>query len=465
MTALSPGPPADDTARRTRDAARGAPPPHDEPTRRRSRVISRAVLQFALTGLAALLMVGIGAILVIEDRSKQEAARDARQLTSAIGIGLVAPRLGDDLLAGDPRALDRLDRYLDTRIRTLEPSVVRIKLWDADGRIVYSDEPRLIGRTFVLDGDERAALTSGEVLTELSDLRAPENRYDRGNGDLLEVYLPLDTPSGERVLFELYLPYSAVAADAREIWDDFAPVLVAALLLLWLVQLPLAWSLARRLQRGQREREALLVRAMEASDSERRRIAGNLHDGVVQDMAGLSLTLAAAAHRTDDADVAPLLSGAARSTRQSIRQMRSLLVDIYPANLHTAGLRSVLEDLLAPLASRGLATHVAVEDDLSAAPEVEQLVYRTAQESLRNVLRHAGARSVELRAGRIGGIVELVVEDDGRGCPADAVRRARADGHLGLSMLIDRAATLGGDLTVDARPGRGTRVTLEVPAA
>jgi two-component system NarL family sensor kinase len=262
----------------------------------------------------------------------------------------------------------------------------------------------------------------------------------------------------------MYLRYSSVAADARQIWLDFAPALLAALMLLWLAQLPLAWSLVRRLQRGQREREALLLQAMEASDTERRRIAGDLHDGVVQDLAGLSLTLAAAAERTDDEQLAPVLSGAAADTRHSIKQMRSLLVDIYPANLHSAGLRPALEDLLAPLAARRLTVSATVEDDLAATPAVEQLVFRTAQEALRNVLRHADASTVELHAAMTGSTLELRVQDDGRGFAGDAIRRARAGGHLGLAMLADRAAALGGRLIIDSAPGRGTLVRLEVPA-
>jgi two-component system NarL family sensor kinase len=430
----------------------------------RARIIARAVIQFALPGLAALILVGLGAVLIFQHRGEQEALRDARQLTRAIGVGMIAPRLSDGLLTGDQAAIDRLDRFVDRRVVPLDDSLMRIKIWSPSGRIVYSDESRLIGSPYRLEPEEREAFLSGRVNAGLSDLSRRENRFERGRGRLLEVYLPIRTRSGSPLLFEVYWRYSSVAADARAVWLDFAPALVAALLLLWLVQLPLAWSLARRLQRGQREREALFMRAMEASDHERRRIAGNLHDGVVQDLAGVSLTLAAAAERTDDARLAPVLAGAASSTRHSIRQMRSLLVDIYPANLHTAGLQAALGDLLAPLTSRGLSTRAVVEDGLAAAPEVEQLVFRTAQEALRNVLRHADATTVELHAGITDGIVQLLVEDDGRGFSPGHVRLARADGHIGLPLLADRASALGGRLIIDSAPGRGTRVRLEVPA-
>ena len=465
MTRLVPPPAPSQSGDPVATAPGDAPRAVRRTSRPGARMTRRAIVQFALSGLAALVLVGGGAVLFFQARGEREALRDARQLTRAIGTGMVAPRLTDAVVRGDGAAIDRLDAFAHGRVLPLDPAIVRVKLWRADGTIVYSDERRLIGLRYPFAEDERAAFGSRRVNADVSDLAGPENRFERGRGKLLEVYLPLTTRSGRTVLFEVYYRYSSVADDARATWTDFAPALIAALMLMWLAQLPLAWSLARRLQRGQRERESLLVRAMEASEGERRRIAGDLHDGVVQDLAGLSLTLAAAAERTEDPETAPILAGAATSTRQSIRQMRSLLVDIYPANLQTAGLHAALADLVAPLAARGLATHVEAEDSLAAAPEVEQLVYRTAQEALRNVLRHAEATDVRLEASVRDGTLRLLVEDDGRGFRPAEVRRARADSHFGLALLGDRAGVLGGYLIIDSEPGRGTRVRLEVPAA
>ncbi len=438
--------------------------PSPKTPRDRPRVIVRTLLGFALPGLAVVAIIGIGAVGVFRARGESEAIRDARQLTRAIGLGLVEPRLTDGMVRGDRADARRLDKFVRARVLTLDSSIVRIKMWSPDGRVVYSDEPRLIGDVFPLGEDEREALASNEVSAELSDLSGPENRFEREQGQLLEVYLPLQSPSEGRVLFEAYLRYSSVVADARTIWLAFAPALLAALLLLWLVQLPIAWSFGRRLQRGQVEREALLVKAMQASEAERRRIAGDLHDGVVQDLAGLSMSISAAAERTEDPELTQTLEEASTRTRQSIRQMRSLLVDIYPANLHSAGLQSALVDLLAPLAARGVHTDAVVDPHMQPSPEVEQLVFRTAQEALRNVLQHARSSRVELRATLTGGVVSLHIEDDGVGFAPEEAQQARTDGHFGLALLGDRAADLGGRLVIDSAPGRGTRVHLEVPA-
>ena len=83
-----------------------------------------------------------------------------------------------------------------------------------------------------------------------SDLSEPENRYERHRGKLLEVYLPVRTPGGRPLLFESYQPFAPVSASGRDIWREFAPTLLVALVLLWLLQLPLAWSFVRRLRQG-----------------------------------------------------------------------------------------------------------------------------------------------------------------------------------------------------------------------
>ena len=126
--------------------------------------------------------------------------------------------------------------------------------------------------------------------------------------------------------------------------------------------IPLVWRLDRRVRRAREERERLLRRAVEASDAERRRIAADLHDGVVQELAGASFALAAAAKRMPEAPaVSASLDRVAAGVRQSMRSLRSLLVEIYPPNLHTEGLTPALGDLLAPLPGSGLTTSLATK--------------------------------------------------------------------------------------------------------
>ncbi|MFL6006900.1 MAG: sensor histidine kinase [Gaiellaceae bacterium] len=434
------------------------------PTRNAAPPGRRLFLQFALSGLLAMLVVALLATIVLRRAGESESVRDARRLTEVLGRSVVEPNLDDGVVRGNRVQLATFDRLVHQRV--LRSPVVRVKVWDATGRIVYSDEPRLVGSRYPLGDDELATLKGAGVDAGISDLSAPENRYERPNRKLLEVYMPVHTPSGRPLLFETYLSFSDVAASGRKVWLTFLPALVVALLMLWLLQLPIALSLARRLRRAHAEREALLLRALNASDTERRVIAADLHDGVVQDLAGTSYALAVAAENVDVTptnEVARALRSGADATRQSMRQLRSLLVEIYPPNLRDAGLEPALNDLAARAVARGVAVDVDVADGLRPSDAVERLVFRTAQEALRNVVEHAGAETCSIAVDANGRGVVLVVADNGRGFERAVLDDRRAQGHLGLALLADQAADLGGSLDIDSTPGAGTRVTLTVP--
>lgn len=435
------------------------------PFGRRPATVRGAVVQFAVSGLVVLVLLGGAAVLVLRQEGRDESIRDARTLTQALGLGVVEQSLDDGLLVGDEQAVDQFDRAI--RRGVLSDQVVRVKIWSRDGRVIYSDEPRLIGSVYPLGEEELAALDRGGTEAELSDLSEPENRFERSYRELLEVYLPIVTPGGERVLFETYQPFDSITASGRKIWLQFTPALILALVLLWLIQLPLALSLARRVRESQRERESLLRQAIESSDAERRRIAADLHDGVVQDLAGISYGLSAAADRVppeESSGVATTLRSAATSTRQSMRRLRSLLVEIYPPNLQTVGLAAAITDLTAPLTASGTEVRVDVPADLRLRAPVEALLFRGAQEALRNVAKHAGAGTVDVRVEQVNGVVRLQVDDDGQGFSPEALEERRAEGHLGLRLLGDLAERAGGSLEIVPTPGVGTRLRLVVPA-
>jgi two-component system, NarL family, sensor kinase len=434
--------------------------------RRERHTVGRAVATFATSALVAVILVGIIESFVFRAAGTAEAIRDARSVSVTVGRGIVEPALRDGILSGEPAALGAIDEVV--RQRVIGQSILRVKLWDASGRIVYSDEHRLVGTRYVLGPDEQATLHGRGAEAELSDLSRPENRFERRFGELLEVYLPVHTPDGTPLLFETYLPYRDVAATGQKVWRGVVPALLIGLAVLALIQVPLAWRMARRLERGRRDRERLLRRAVEASTAERRRIAGDLHDGVVQEFAGLSMSLSAAADLASAEGArgaaAALRSGADR-TRHGMRQLRTLLVEIYPPNLHTAGLEPALSDLVAPLAARGMQTSLDVAPGLEADRAIEALVFRTAQEALRNVLAHAEAGSVEVHLHPVdGGMLELIVRDDGRGfSPAD-LDRGGEEGHMGLPLLAGLAQEVGGRLVVDSEAGTGTTIRLKIPA-
>jgi len=427
--------------------------------------VAGAVAQFALTGLAVLALFVIGSVLVFRNLGRSEALRDARQFALLTGQGIVEPSLDDGVLRSDPGSLAALDRIVQERV--LGERIVRVKIWDVDGRVVYSDEPRLVGSTYPLDDSKLEVLETGSARAELSDLEGPENRFERGQGGLYEVYLPVRSPNGTPLLFETYQRATAVASTGRRIWLPFAGLLLLSLVLLWLVQVPLAYRLARSLRRSQEDREALLVRAVEASADERRRIAADLHDGVVQDLAGISYSLSAAADSADagvSPEVRSTLREAAVGTRESMRRLRSLIVEIHPPNLLASGLEAALRDLVSPLPSRGIRVSLDVAEDLALDDETELLLYRAASEAIRNVERHAAASNASVTVGGENGRARLEVVDDGAGFTGAERERSRSEGHVGLSLLEELASRMDGTLDVRSEPGQGTSFTLEVPA-
>jgi signal transduction histidine kinase len=419
------------------------------------------MIQFMLVGAAALAIVAVALSVASRRVGEREAIVEARTEALVKAKGLIEPALADGLLDGDPAAIASLDEVV--RSDVLNDSLVRVKVWSEDGTILYSDEPRLIGSTYELGDDEAEAIDRGVVEAEVSDLTKPENRFERVHDKLLEVYLPVMTPSGDEVLFEAYFLYDSVQESGQRIWRSFAPIAIGALIVLELIQIPLAYSLARRLRTRQLEREDLLNRAVNASEHERRRIAQDLHDGVVQDLAGVSYSLAALARDPAEPN-APALTTAADNVRASIESLRTLLVELYPPNLAEEGLGAAVTDLLARARAVGLdatadTTGLIEEPSL----EVSRLIYRTVQESLRNVIAHAGATSVRVAVSVGEGLAWAEVVDDGVGFDVGAARLAAAGGHVGLLGIADLIDDAGGRLDLTSSPGEGTTVRIEVP--
>jgi signal transduction histidine kinase len=427
----------------------------------RSR-LTGPVGQFAAAAILAVIVIGAVAFLLIRHAGNEEALRDAKRTASLTGEEIVAPALTPGVVRGDQRAIDRLDRVVRKRVLGRD-GIVRVKIWDADSRIVYSDERRLIGERFQLDAGDLAILRgeTGGVDAGQTDLSSPENRYEEAGVDLVEVYLPIAAPGGGRLLYETYIRSSFVASGGERVWSTLAPVLIGALLLLAVLLLPLAARLAGQLRRGQREREALLQRAIDSSDAERRRIAQDLHDGVVQQIAGSAFELEAGARAPDRSEEERgTLARLATRLRQSVRDLRRLLVDIYPPDLHTEGLRGAIAETAAGLDANGLRTEVDIPEDLELSRRAESLLFRGAQEALRNVVAHADASRVRVGLRQGPGYATLVVSDDGRGFDPN---NGAPTGHFGLRTLRDLTVDAGGRLEVDSRPGEGTNVMIEVP--
>ncbi len=420
--------------------------------------VRRFVLRFAIAGFVALVIVAMLTAIASRRVGTDQAIDEAKRVAQ-VSSGIVQPYLDDDAVEMKRPALDRVNAAIEDLV--LQGSLVRVKIWTEDGTIIYSDESRLIGQQFDLGAEEQEVLENGGTDAEVSDLSQPENAFETEK-KLLEVYHRTETASGTPLLFEAYFRYSGVTDVGRQLWSQFAPIVLGSLILLELVQIPLAWSMARRLHASQQDQERLLRAALDASDAERRRIASDLHDGVVQELAGVSLTLAAQG-KMDAVDQQQVVQASA-AIRSSIKSLRSLLVEIYPANLEEEGLQSAVGDLLNVLAARGISTRLVADLQVNRIDlEASTLAYRVAQEALRNVVSHAAATEVRVSLDVEDSSLILVVDDNGKGFSTDTLDQRSADGHVGLRSLAGLAADLHGSLQVRSSPGTGTRVQVSIP--
>lgn len=421
--------------------------------------IRNPLVQF-LVVVGAILVAAVLATGVLGTRAAdEEATNDARAVTRVLATSVAQPGIPRGLVGLDPAAIDRLDRLVLARL--LVDDVRRVKIWDRTGRILYSDEVRLIGSRYPLGADERRVLATGATDAQISDLGKPENRFEARSHGLLEVYTRIHSPEGQPLLFEAYYSLADVAARRQQILARFRPITVVALVGFALLTAPLLLVMMRRIHKSGRDRERLLHRAIQASDAERVRIARDLHDGVVQDLAGSSYAVASLARQPEvPGPVVSDLERVSRSLRTSLRSLRSLLVEIYPPELQVEGLEAALTDLLSPLAARGIITSLDVGDLTEVPEERIGLLWRVAQEAVRNAVRHAEPGRIDVRADRGGNEVVLSVADDGAGFDGNAV----PSGHFGLRGLHGLCREAGGRLEVTSQPGMGTSVVLTVPA-
>lgn len=215
----------------------------------------------------------------------------------------------------------------------------------------------------------------------------------------------------------------------------------------------------RMLRRLEAERRRAGSAALRAQEEERTRVARDLHDEVNQSLTGLLLRLEAVREAAPP-ELEPELAETRALANQAMTELLSLARQLRPTALDDLGLAAAIAGQVERLGRGEIDARIAVEGDFSDLDDDAQLVvYRVAQEALSNAARHSGAQRVDVRLARpAGGGVELELDDDGRGFAFEAAERG-----LGIAGMRERALLVGGELTIESRPGRGTNVRLTVP--
>jgi PAS domain S-box-containing protein len=217
---------------------------------------------------------------------------------------------------------------------------------------------------------------------------------------------------------------------------------------------------------GERRRQEALIRMLfghvvSAQEDERRRIARELHDDTAQSLASLLVGL----RSLEDAGSVAECRAAARDLRtltaRALEEVQRIARGLRPSVLDDLGLGEALKRLAADASRNGIAVKVNAECGTSRLPEaVETTLYRIAQEALSNAQKHAAARFLSILVTETPSRVQLIVEDDGRGFE---VERPPPPGHFGLVGMRERAAMVGGLVSLESRIGCGTTIYVSIP--
>lgn len=408
--------------------------------------LGRTALVGLLLTLAAAVMLGLTLPSQIQDLIVEGRLREVEAVVEDL------TRSGVMVHAQHP-AISHFDE--EVRLRLLGTDTVRVKVWSADGTVLYSDASTLAGRRYRLSPELATAFT-GVPVVHVPDLSLPENTFERGFDTLLEYYIPAVDDSGEIIaVFEVYQDAVSLATTVdlirRAVWVTISVVFG----LLVIFTTTLTFTNWQALDRRRRQAEGLLADLAHSQDEERERVIGMLHDDVGQPLYRILYGLQTLGARLDDGDLGvevKRLDGLGREIDRTLRAELRLL------RHHIGGDESLATTLasLVDITRRetDLAVDAYLDPSIEVGPGSRAALVRAAEEGLINARKHARAHHVDISLERRRGRIVLEVADDGVGY--------RGPEGLGIVTHRQRIEAVGGGLTVSPR-GRGTVLSAWVP--
>ncbi|HSK67238.1 MAG TPA: PAS domain S-box protein [Anaerolineales bacterium] len=211
------------------------------------------------------------------------------------------------------------------------------------------------------------------------------------------------------------------------------------------------------------ERQQLAEARIQAAVEERQRLARELHDSVTQSLYSLTLLAEASRRTASNGDLNKVIDNIARlgeTAQQALKEMRLLVYELRPLALETAGLADALQHRLDAVEKRaGVEAKLRVELTGELPTEVENALYRIAQEVLNNSLKHSEANRVQVTLNTLDEQVELVIQDNGKGFNSETVQ----GGGMGLVNIRERTEAMGGEASIVSQAGTGTQVRVCIP--
>jgi len=403
----------------------------------------------AMTRRAIELLTEFGAAHIVN--VKVSNLSDEQQQIVAIVRELCSPArllVLDDALA--VLSYERQERMLE-RIRQLARSGVAViiasdnlkHLFAVTNRILVMYEGRVIADRVTADSTPR----------EIVELMVGGTRQEQVTPIIwaLESYHQVQQQTDELRRTQAALQQSLAQRDSlnRELLERLAQQVNV------LDQLNIALQAAQR-------------RLMTEREEERKFLARELHDQVIQDLLSFNYRLEDIEGEVDDEEQQAELAGIRQSVRQVVADLRQLCSDLRPPTLEAHGLKAAVRSLAEEWAERhGVQLELSIDPKLGRLPEALELsVFRIVQEGLNNVRKHASARNVALRVERTPtASIRLMLADDGQGLPKPIdLAELSAAKHFGLLGISERVALLGGTMHVDSPPNGGTVLEVELPS-
>lgn len=373
----------------------------------------------------------------------------------AAALGLALPLTAENL-AGSDSWHHHLLTSAEPLISSGEVLVVHIwrRIDASTGEILWSTDPGRRGAVVPLGGAATALDSWTPAIDKLDDGTQSEGPP---LPNLYEIYLPFRDGAGTPYVLEVYKPVREFDAIYRGLLTDWLPIPIAGILLLSLVTFPLSLRLARTAAGAERDRALFANRALQARAEEHRRISEVLHERTVQDLSAARLILDSARQSSDPAVVGTALDQASELLATDVAELRGLLSSGEASEWQADDLRDALAAWIATLPERQRLAVTLPGHPLPLARTETAVAFRVIKEGLRNAVKHAGDAPIELRVELVGDELQIEVADGGIGFAEPA------EPGLGLRIIRYAAASVGGRVSLDSRPGVGTMLRVQLP--
>ena len=444
--------------------------------------------RFILASLVILLggMIGLG-----EWVGKQIELGVVHRTAAATALfvdSFIAPNL-QELATNDTIQKEHITTLNLLQETQMGQEIVAFKVWNNEGRVLYSTEPSTIGQVFPIE-DSLARAWQGEVVSQISSLQKEENFLERAKqSQLLEIYSPVRLGGTNQIIAvaEFYQKVDAldreIAAARQRSWL----VVGTATLVIYLL---LAGFVRQASDTIERQKSALsqhvdqLTELLDQNESLRnrirraaarfttlnerflRRFSAELHDGPLQDLGLAMLRLDnVEAYFSDQHNNSPVgddLVVIHSSLQRAMEEIRSLSTGLGVPQLHDLTLPETISRVVRVHEQR---TRTSVVLNLSNVPEwvalpVKITIYRLIQESLHNAYRHANGLGQQVTVSCVDNQIKVEVSDQGPGLGKESA--SWWDKHLGMVGMRERVESLGGRFRVESAPGQGTRIIADL---